>query len=299
VKLRLTARVDSVGVIDEPFGIEVPPYVVDLGCEKRNQIVEIRVEKQVDVSSVSLPSTTIAEGRRLEFRISTTDPHFEDVLDLVQFIESIGSFHLGIRRIHWQQAKYEWIPESDQERQKLSLFSVQTKHEYPETPVPVDPGTLLRLLRSRTRLERYKIPMAFFREGVNDYRAFRYVNAFHNFYFFLEDLFGEGRTKNKQVEEKFAANSDLIGAAQRSISELMASNHTRHRENVSAFMSDKENDWTTDGIFSFLVHMRGNLHHFSQKSSKPKGHPLNQLEYESVAYLIQMISYHVVVAIVR
>jgi hypothetical protein len=232
-------------------------------------------------------------------RTTTSDPQFQDVLDLVQFIESIGSFHLGIRRIDWARAKYEWIPESDDERRKLSLFAVESKLQYPQTPVPVDPGTLYRLVRSRARLDRYKIPMAFFREGVNDFRGFRYVNAFYNLYFFLEDLFGDGKTKNKQVEANFLASTELQQAVSQTVADFVSPDKSRHRKNVKTFLTAENCDWTPQGVTRFIVQMRGNLHHYSQRSTKPKGHPLNQHEYESIAYLLQMICYRVVVALVR
>jgi hypothetical protein len=299
VKLRLTARVESAGVTEEPFGVEVPPYVVELGCDEGNRIVEIRIEKHVDVSDVALPSTSISEDQRVTIRTTTNDPQFQDVLDLVQFIESIGSFHLGIRRIDWARAKYEWIPESDDERRKLTLFAVEMKLQYPQTPVPVDPDTLFRLVRSRERLDRYKIPMAFFREGVNDFRGFRYVNAFHNLYFFLEDLFGGGKTRNKQVEANFIASTDVRQAVSQTVADLRSPDRLRHRTGIETFLKAENCDWTPQGVIRFLVQMRGNLHHFSQRSTKPKGHPLNQHEFEAVAFLLQMICYRIVVSLVK
>jgi hypothetical protein len=141
--------------------------------------------------------------------------------------------------------------------------------------------------------------MAFFREGVNDFRGFRYVNAFHNLYFFLEDLFGSGKTKNKQVEASFIANEDLRQAVSQTIADLCAPDKLRHHRNIQGFLRTENCDWTAQGVIRFLVQMRGNLHHFSQRSTKPKGHPLNQHEFESVAFLLQMICYRVVVSLIR
>lgn len=297
--LRLTARVESAAIVEEPFGVEVPPYSVDLGCDEHNRVTEIRVEKRVAASDTQLPRTTISPSGEVTFHVMTSDPHFRDILDLLQFIESIGSFHLGIRSVEWSHGKYEWVPETDDERQQLRLFSTQTTFKYRQTPVNVDPGTLARLVNSRTRLERFTIPMAFFREGVNDFRRFRYVQAFHNLYFFLEDLFGGGKTKNRQVEAQFLSDAILQKAVTETLVALEGADLTRHRMNLEGFFKVENAAWTPNGVVSFIVGMRGNLHHYSQKSTKPKGHPLNQREFESVAFLLQMICYRVVAKLVR
>jgi hypothetical protein len=44
-----------------------------------------------------------------------------------------------------------------------------------------------------------------------------------------------------------------------------------------------------EGIISLIVQVRGNLHHYSQKSSKKKGTPFNQRDFETMAYLLMTI----------
>lgn len=297
VLVQLTAQVEAVGIVPEPFGIEIPPYAVDLGCDANRRIVEIRIQKRVALTDIQLPKRTLSEDQVLTFSIPSHEPHFQDILDLAQYIESIGSFHLGIRHIHWSNAKYDWVPETEEERRSLQVFSSNTTLTYPETPVPVTPEVLYRLVRSRERLDHLKIPMAFFREGVNDYRAFRYVDAFRNHYYFLEGLFGGTKTKNRQVEEKFHSSPILLKAVDQTLKEFSEPRLSRHQRSLDQFFRREGTAWNTEGVIKFLVGMRGNLLHFSQGSSKPKGHPLNQREFESVAFLILRICYRVVTTI--
>lgn len=295
--LQFTARVEAAAFSREPFGVEAPPYMVDLGSDESGRIIELRIQKRVNPVEVNLPESFVGPDGIFTIRTPTDDPHFQDLVDLAQYIESVGSFHLQIRRVHWQEGEYEWIPESDEERRLLRVFSAKTSLKYPETLVEVKPEVLFRMVRSRRRLEHLKVPLAFFREGVNEFRAFRYVTAFHNLYFFLEDLYGGGKTKNRDVEKNFIGAPQLVHATSLALEALEGPKHDRHNRELDRFLKLENCDRNPIGILKFLVRMRGNLHHFSQRSTRPKGHPLNQHEFEPVAFLLVTVCYRVVVQV--
>jgi hypothetical protein len=292
VILQFTARVEAAAFAREPFGVEVPPYIVDLGADENGRVTELRIQKRVDPHELELPKSSIRPDGVIALHTPTGDPSFVDLVDLAQYIESIGSFHLQIRRIYWQEGEYEWIPENEEERRLLGVFASKTSLKYPETPVEVRPEVLFRMVRSRRRLEHLKVPLAFFREGVNEYRAFRYVTAFHNLYFFLEDLYGGGKTKNRDVEQNFINSPQLVQATTHALQTLK--NHEHHERRLGHFLQIENCGRTPMEILRFIVRMRGNLHHFSRQSTRPKGHPLNQHEFESVAFLLLTICYRVV-----
>jgi hypothetical protein len=294
--LRFTARVEAAAYVTEPFGVIVPPYTVDLACDESRRIVELRVQKQVALSEIRLPKHRVVGHGHYEMDTALDEPHLRDLLELVQYIESLGSFHFNLRRIYWTQGEYAWIPESEEEKRVLQLYAFKVnKMEYPATPVLVRPGVLARMINARGRLGHLTVPMAFFREGVNEYRAFRYVSAFHNHYFFLEGLFGGGKTSNKHVLQQFLSSPIVCDATQSSIAKLDKDDLARHRRRIE--MQRGRFEWNVEGVLGLLVWMRGNLHHFSARATTPKGHPLNHREFESLAYLLQMISYEVVIRI--
>lgn len=295
--LQITAKIESSGFVQEPFGIQAPPYIIDLGCDSENRIVELRAQKRVSLDEIRLTTMTLDAKNVMVVDFPLNQPHFADLLDLVQYVESIGSFWFGFSKLLWAEGKYEWLPETDEERAALRVFSTKTALSYPETRRHVELATFARAIAARSRLGHLTIPMAFFREAVNDYRSFRYVNAFQNLYFFIEGVFGEGKTRNKDVERQFASSPVLIDAIWHSMKALEQSE--RHKTKLDALRAARAFGWTPQEIIRLVVWMRGNLHHFSTRSTTPKGHPLNQREFESVAFLLQSICLDVVARIAR
>ena len=60
----------------------------------------------------------------------------------------------------------------------------------------------------------------------------------------------------------------------------------RHALNLKVFLNELGFTWSPDGLLRLLVRMRNLLHHYSHKSRGIRsGHPLNQIEYESLAVL--------------
>jgi len=297
--IEIVARVDATAVADEPFGIESPPYAIDVGCDAERRVVELRVQKQVALADLRLPTLWLDDDGTHRVDLATDDPHFEDLRGLLQYLESIGSFWFGIQRVHLAEAKYSWIPETAEEMGSAHVYSSKGSRRYNNTIRQIRPDVLARTLQARSRLGYLTIPMAFFREGVNEHREFRYVAAFHNLYFFLEGLFGEGKTKNRDVKRQFLAAPVLMAAVDRARSRLEAPDLRRHMANLESLRGARAFPWTSDGLVSLIVWMRGNLHHFSVNSSTPKGHPLNQRDFESIAFLLQLVCHEVVGQLAR
>lgn len=297
--IEISARIDAAAVADEPFGIKIPPYAIDVGCDAERRVVELRVQKQVVLADLRLPTLRLDDDGTTRVDLATDDPHFEDLRGLLQYLESIGSFWFGIYRVHLAEAKYSWIPETEEEKGSAQIFSSTGSRRYNDTIRQIKPDILARTLQARSRLGHLTIPMAFFREGVNEHREFRYVAAFHNLYFFLEGLFGEGKTKNKDVKRQFLASPILMAAVDRARHRLEAPDQRRHLANLNSLRELRGIPWTPDGLVSLIVWMRGNLHHFSLNSSTPKGHPLNQRDFESIAFLLQLVCHEVVAQVAR
>ena len=108
-----------------------------------------------------------------------------------------------------------------------------------------------------------------------------------NLYFFLEDLYAGGKTKNYQVLEEFKSSAQLSAAVKDAIQEFIgAEMPLHHREALQEYIRLAHVEFSVEGILKLIVFMRGNLHHFSQKSAQPKGNPLNQFWLETLAFLM-------------
>jgi hypothetical protein len=256
-------------------------------------VSSIRLDLPVPDFDRWLPSLTPGAGTTGNpHRIAFEDPpQAERLLNTLQYLESLGSFWLGIKRIHWNDAKWEWVPESDSERGRLAVFSVSRSQSYERRAVPFRPQILRQLLEAETDKSWLTIPMSFLREGHNDYEAHRYVNAFYNFYFFLEDLFGHGKTKNRHILEAFRSSADLKLGVAKAYSQC--SDYPGKQEAIDSLIEAVGGATTPDGLLEFLVGMRGELHHFSRRSSRPKGHPLNQHEFQPLGFFVMSICLNV------
>jgi hypothetical protein len=61
----------------------------------------------------------------------------------------------------------------------------------------MDGRSLSELIDVKDRYSSMIVLIAFFREGKNDYIEQKFINAFFNFYFVLEGMFGNGKTKKQ------------------------------------------------------------------------------------------------------
>jgi len=294
MRFRVSAKVEGHGVSREPFEITVGDLRVGITVGDKSAVTEIWIDLPVADFDKWMPSAVRGDGTKdnphqIAFK---EPPESERLLGVLQYLESLGSFWLGIHRINWTDAKREWIAESEEEKGRVSVFSLARNLTYDRRPVPFKPIILKELLEAEDSKRWLIIPMSFLREGQNEYQAHRYVNAFYSFYFFLEDLFGHGKTKNRQVLEMFCSSEQLKEATSRAYQQCCAD--SAKQESLTALMAAVVGDVTARGLLEFLVMMRGELHHFSRASSRPKGHPFNQHEFQPLSFFVMAICLNVV-----
>jgi hypothetical protein len=213
----------------------------------------------------------------------------EEYLELIrefQELESILSFASGgaLESIEWDAPKEDFIPETEDEERKVHVKSFQFRKKYPEWPVFIGEESFDAIIRSKERYSSVMVALAFLREGVNEFSSRRYINAFYNFYFVLEDLYGERKTKNWAIEKEFRNSKELRKWIRWAIKDNL-NKYVRHRTNIEKFCKEEKVLYDIDGLISLVVNVRGNLHHYSSGSSKHKGTPFNHEDFESIAFL--------------
>lgn len=123
---------------------------------------------------------------------------------------------------------------------------------------------------------------------MNEYAARRFINAFYNFYFILEDLYGSGKTKNYDIL-KVLRSSDEFKESLNWIFKTQL-NDDRHKTNLYNFCNEEGITYNINGLIELLVKVRGNLHHYSSRSTKHIGTPFNQDDFESIAFMTMGLS---------
>jgi hypothetical protein len=213
-----------------------------------------------------------------------------EIVSDFQYLEGSLGFVTQLTKIFWNEPITEWIPETDEERNKLKVFSAQFRKENSHPPTKLTPNVLEIILRNEHTRSSLTILMSFYREGKVFFDRLEFINAFYDFYFVLEDLFGKESWRNQEVKKNFKASTELQQIINWVLNEVIGGND-RHRKEIIELLEKKKLQYNAEGIIILLVEMRGHLHHFSRKSAmKQKPSPLLQQNYEGLAFLTMAIA---------
>lgn len=247
-------------------------------------IVSTKIKKSDSVVSKISPSTI--PGVKHDLRIQIDDKVDNEITELLQYLEADLSFSANLKKIYWEDPELNFIPENDEDRKNVNVLSFSRNREYPDKSKILTLDGFKKIVANKEKYEFLTIVKSFFREGLREYHSFRYINAFYNFYFVIEDLYGKGKTRNYAIEEEFKKNKTF----REFIDWMIKSLSGRHKANIMKFLLEENKSYDIDGLIEIIVKIRGNLHHFSSKSSKHKGTQLNQRDFESIAYLLLGLS---------
>jgi hypothetical protein len=206
--------------------------------------------------------------------------------ELIQELQELESDLLlgtngSLTHINWDTAKEGYIPETDQERKQNPVISFTFSKKYTESTCQMDQESFEKTIQNKDHYKSLVTPKAFFREGINAFDSRSYINAFYNFYFILEDLYGQGKTKNKDVSKVMIASSEFRKSLEWVLANFI---DNRHETNLRQFCLEEKTVFDTNGLIELLTRVRGNLHHYSSSSSKHVGTPFNNEDFESIAF---------------
>ena len=284
---QITVKFEGDTYIKNHYTLEFDKYKMFVLSDKNKIVNELIIQRNVDDYEKYLYKFVTVQQGEHELSIPK-NPYYPEMIKLLQTIESIGSFWLGVKKIHWDNPTKAWIPETKSEEEKIKVIDFELNKKYESRQHEMTPQKISEIISLKEDFKHLIIPMAFFREGRNEYRSFRYINAFFNFYFYLEGLYGKGKTKNYQVKKAFEESEQFNYALSRTIKSL----NNRHIIKLKEFLKKENCNFNNNGVIKLIVNIRGVLHHFSQKSPKIQGHPLNQNEFETVAFLLMGICLH-------
>jgi len=213
------------------------------------------------------------------------------ILELQTF-ESGFSFAFGeefpLEKIAWARWVEEFTPETDEEADVLLITRVGVISPRANLGNMLEIRHLQRYFAQADRYANLNVPLAFFREGMNAYEEERFVTAFHNFYFILEDWYAEGKFQDKDVVAKFRDSDELKQILAEVISQL--TDDPNHSAQFQQLFSEAALNVTVEGFIQLLPKLRGRLHHYTSKDRKPRGTPFTASEFKTVAHAIRLIS---------
>lgn len=293
---QIIVKVESEATYHQPYKLEIDNCncVLEVILNSDKVVEELKIAMRVKNYQDFLPKLSSDISSHITQIILQDSPLYFFLVEIAQHIEAIGSFWFGIKKIYWESPERAWIPETADEEEAIKFLPNHFKEESRENKCyrEMSPEMLKSLVLNRP-IHRYLVlPMSFYREACNEFSSGRYTSSFINFYFYLDDLYGQGQTKNKAVEKLFKSSEHIRQAVQQTMQLYEDAESSENLEELTKFLDMEKKEFNIDGIIELIVLVRGNLSHFSQKSSKKKGHPLNQRDFRSMAFLMNSICTH-------
>jgi len=217
------------------------------------------------------------------FTINRDKEIYDELIEDFKQLESQLAFCGSLKKIMWHSPKEEIICETEEEKQSVNIFGSNFKQEYPDPIQHLDEKSFTDIIETKDKYSLLTIPKAFWREGNNDFKRFRYINAFFNFYYILEGLYGNGKSKNSAIEKEFINSSEFCEFVNWFLESLKK--ETRHLKKINEFLKLRNKKLDTEGIIHLLVSTRGDLHHFTNNPNKKQNMPFNDKEFESISWM--------------
>lgn len=279
-------EVSSNALIDSPVTVTRGTRTYTFLPSARGSIGRIQILAPADRPERFRSELIPTPGQTADWQMTlNTD---EDLLDSIerdfQELEGHMALFLGLTRIRWSEMKWELVFDAPEERTATQVFGFQERRRHREPPVQVEKKGLEDLVSNIGAHPTLVAPLAFLREGNSDFASFRFINAFFNFYFVLEGLFGNGKTKNPAVEKAFKDSPALVRALTDMLPELKRRDikvWARLQSECAVF----NQALNAEGAIRLLVRTRGRLHHFSNNPKRREGTPLSQKDFEHAAEL--------------
>jgi len=212
----------------------------------------------------------------------------------IRGLEGILSL-FGVTAIDAENWEIIFTPESEDEEKRLQItsFRQRTSKRAPVTSFTLDPDTLTKAVAASlyVELEPLNFPLSFYRKARRSMIEGHFIGAYYDFYFVLETLYGNGKTKNHAVKAEFKKSSLLRRAAQDCLdfTETNFADVKTRTEFVKKFQS-----FDADSLMDYLVEKRGFLHHHTARN-RNIWHPAYETEFETDALMIQGIALQVLV----
>lgn len=221
-------------------------------------------------------------------KLSHLDPKTPRLLEIetsLRVIEGILSVY-GSISIDFEHPNIEWIPENEDERKVLQLSSITIDHEKSDQTASISAESLSSIIQYSGNFIDLEVPLTFYRRGKRSFWGRRYIECVYEFYFFLESLYANGKTKNYHVEEEFKKSDELRLAIQKVLPKVKL---PQGEPDVQSRFDAIYRNTVSEEVIKHFVSLRGQLHHYTQHGSKT-WHPERSLRYKADAYALAAIS---------
>jgi hypothetical protein len=262
----------------------VDKYRVEFG-EEKGIVSSVSVAVRLD-DDVPLPTISPSNDQNVKIHIDVgKSAHNDEVTDYLMVVQGMLTL-LGTFTIDFNKRQVKWEPENDDERAKLNLFSYSvTTNNNVEAQSPFTFDFIARTVFTAASSAHYELPLTFLRRGLQDIKNDRFIDAFYNFFFFLETQFAPGFSNPKVVAEKLSEAASVKAALQ--VTRENLPRQRGHLPNLPPLLAFGDRE-----LIAHLVDTRGNLHHHALR--RPGiWHPEKPERFEAEALILQSIAHSI------
>jgi hypothetical protein len=274
---------------------EVRLFVDTSGVWNKVQVVQ-RVPDPTKVQWGMEPVVTTAPNQSPWMVHANVDSDlYRDIIADIQCLESALALSFPVENIGWGATTMNIIHEEGDPPLPEGwepISNIRVSRPEPE-PKQVDRQFFLAIALLSPQYRPIVVPLSFWREGQNEMNEHKFINAFYNFYFVIEGLYGKGKTKNYQTLEEFKKSKEL----REYLDEFLKMKHPiQYFEQIRTILAEMKKKPDAEGLIHALVKIRGELHHFTNRQSKNAGSPLTHDNYEAVADLAKFLAHRALTA---
>jgi hypothetical protein len=297
--MRYELRIPVIGTvrIKRDHAVEVEGVRFDYLAEPEGLLTDVAASVAVGSDAIKTFGGPGERGVAREYRIEGAEEAHSRTLHALQHLESHLSFAAEgtVTAFDWQDIAWKLIPENDAERRDLKIFGGRVTGRYPELGSRLGTPLLDFAARATVTREDTAVPKAFWREAHNEFAQQRYIQAFYNFYFVIEGLFGRGRSSEPAMVKQLLGSDDFKSAVSKTLAILKADR--RHFNDMKQLYDDERHlPVDIEGTTKLLVRLRNRLHHYSTHNPRPQGTPFDQSKWESLAWFSMGIATNVLTA---
>jgi hypothetical protein len=289
MKIKATCGVDSLTLLREKVEFEWNGKIYSFIPNENNYLSEIQLISNVD--SPEQFNSTFAKAKPEDKQQTLTIKQDAEQMSAIraefQELESLLALTHNVKRIHWDALHYKLLFDTPEERKITGVTGFKLTWDYPDLPKLATPEHLYAAVATKERMASLTVPLAFWREAHKDFTQHRYINAFYNFYFILEGLYGGGQWRNQEVAKEFK-NSELTKYIDYFLNTAMARAGDKF---LQPRLEEMINDMNLsnaarkgyvkqaldiDGIIALIINTRGSLLRIPLKAathSGVSGHP--------------------------
>lgn len=294
MKFVVECEVDADVILQSSIEIKNAQRVLTFGTNASGRWTTIKVV--ANVPDPSLFEWTLApvpeSNAEVDYRINVPFDQtlYESIIKEIQSIESIASLYVPLKNIDWLYPRFNLLYEEadKQNANEGQVFNVRMLSPAAERPIPVKvkSDVFAYITGKASTSQSLAMVGSFWREGENDWQTGKYINAFFNFYFILEGLYGKGKTKNNHIEGEFMKSARLL----QSINEFVKEHNSAELAKLFPRV-DLSDVPTSDQLVRLLVNTRGLLHHFQNNPNREQGSPLAHQNYIHIAEFARYLAH--------